>query len=168
MNGTILMTFIILSLIGIAVFFFVAQSRRTNRKRRNELLVVYDSIIVKNNLRITYENKLNNRILGLDIDKNIFVFVYDFGAIVKDIVQLNSSVTCKLKSVGMKIPTRKEKGKTIYEEHISEVYLSLSVNGTAIADVPMYSEIHDGILEKMNLLSLAEDWQQKIRNSVKP
>lgn len=66
MNGTILIALIILGLIGLAVFFSY-------------------SIVVKNDLKITYEEKLDNRVFGLDIDKN-FLLVYDFTTIVKDIV----------------------------------------------------------------------------------
>ncbi len=33
-------------------------------------------------------------------------------------------------------------------------------------DVPVYNEIHDGFWEKMNLLAVAEKWQQKINTII--
>jgi len=65
-----------------------------------------------------------------------------------------------------KIAIKKGKGKTSYEEHISDIYLSFMSKGNLILDVPTFNEIHDGLLEKMNLMSVAEKWQQKIKTFV--
>lgn len=168
MNGTILIAMIMLSVIGFVVLLFAVQSRRMNDKKKNEMLQVYNSLVTKNDLDIIEEDKLANRIFAIDPVKKVFVFVYNFSEPVYDIIRLDNSMVCKIKSTGSKIAIKKGKGKTSYEEHISDIYLSFMSKGNLIIDVPVYNEIHDGLLEKMNLLAIAEKWQQKINTVVLP
>ena len=148
MDGTILIAAIMLGIIGFVVLLFIMQSRRMNDKKKNEMLQVYNSLVTKNDLDILEEDKLANRILAIDPIKKVFVFVYNFSEPVYDIIRLDNSIVCKVKSTGSRIAIKKGKGQTLYEEHISDIYLSFMSKGNLIMDVPVYNEIHDGLLRK--------------------
>lgn len=162
MDGTM---WIALGIVGFIVFVVILVAMKFKSKavkRKLEMLDTFNRIVAGEKLVISQKEMLSNKILAIDETKKIAVFVVNHEEVQYDIIELSMIDDCKIKSMGSKMTEKKKNGRTITEEYVNEVYLSLTAANKSVKDVPIYNEVHDGVLEKMTLTSVAKKWREII------
>lgn len=166
MNGTILIALGIVGPIAIIVALIAINSKREAAKRKSELLETFNRIVAEQNLTISVRDILKHRILAMDMVRGTLIFVQNHGEVKYDLIQLAMIDDCKIKRLGTRITEEKKSGRSVSEEHINEISLSLISAGKQVIDIPVYSELQDGLLERMDLAGVAEKWRNIIHNAL--
>jgi hypothetical protein len=161
MNETLFIAVAIILSVSIVVVLLSRQAGKVKRLKKDEMLGVYKEIVSGNNLHISEEVILPTRVLAIDAANKVFVSVYYHTVPVYDVVRLDNRVSCKVKKIGDKNPGQDKKTPTT-GNNVKEVYLSFTMSGGSEINVPIYNEVYDGILDKMDLTAIAEDWQKKL------
>src|SRR5687767_1612723 len=96
MGSALLVAIIILLPIVIFILIAVSKSRKRSEKQKGEMLTIYREIIANDQLHITDEDILDNKVFALDPEKRVFVYIENYSDPVYDIVHLNGMSGCKL------------------------------------------------------------------------
>ncbi|RYD56244.1 MAG: hypothetical protein EOP56_12995 [Sphingobacteriales bacterium] len=166
MDGTLLIALAIVGFIALIVAAVTIKSQKQAAKRKSDMLDVFNRIVAEEQLTISQKEMLKHRIFGIDELKMVLIVVQSNEDVHYDIIQLSLLTGCHLKHGGTKITERSKSGKRTSEEHVSEIFLSLTLENKAVIDIPVYKELYDGILEKQNLAKFGERWQGIIRKSL--
>lgn len=159
MNGTMWIALGIVGFITLIVILVAIKSKSMATKRELKMLDIFNRIVADEKLIVTQKEILGNKILAIDEVQKIAVFVLNTGDVQYDIIQLAMINDCKIKSTGSRVVEKKKNGQTKAEEYVNEVSLSLIAANNSVKDVQIYNEVHDGILEKMALIAIAEKWR---------
>ncbi len=162
MDGTMWIAIGIVGFITLMMVLVAIKSKSVATKRKLEMLDTFNRIVADEKLFISQKEILNNKILAIDETQKIAVFVVNHGEVKYDIIQLEMISDCKIKSIGSKLTEKKKNGRTMSEEYINEIYLSLIAANKSVKDVPIYNEVQDGVLEKMTLIDVADKWRSII------
>lgn len=152
-----------LLVIAVIVLLFVGAGRRQSRLRKAAIMNEYNRIVSESGLYISFKEELANKILAFDAAKRMLVFVSGHGELKYDLIDLSGVSHCTVRKAGSRITLRHKSGKETTEEHISEVLLSFSYRDQTVAELPVYSEIHDGLMELLPLTAVAEQWQNRVQ-----
>lgn len=162
MDGTMWIAIVIVGFITLMMVLVAIKSKSVATKRKLEMLDTFNRIVADEKLFISQKEILNNKILAIDETQKIAVFVVNHGEVKYDIIQLEMISDCKIKSMGSKLTEKKKNGRTMSEEYVNEIYLSLIAANKSVKDVPIYNEVQDGVLEKMTLIDVADKWRSII------
>ncbi len=166
MNETLFIAVAIILSVSIVVVLLSRQAGKAKRLKKDEMLGVYKDIVSGNNLNISEEVILPTRVLAIDAAHKAFVSVYYHTVPVYDVVRLDNRVSCRVKKVGDN-NSGKDKAAPVTGNNVKEVYLSFTMSGGTEINVPFYNEVYDGILDKMDLVAMAEEWQKKLTMLIK-
>lgn len=163
MDGTILIALVIMGFIALIVAIVTMKSQQQTAKRKVEMLDVFNRIVLEEKLNISNKEILRHSIFGIDEVQKVLLVVQNHNDVQYDIIRLNVINDCHVKRSGTRITEQKKSGKKVSEEHINQVFLSLTLESKPVVDILVYSELHDGILEKQNLTVVAEKWKDIVR-----
>lgn len=164
MSGTILIAIAMVGAIVLTVFLFIIHGKKQKAKKQAELRRTFKQAGEENGLLISYKEEHSNMILAIDELKMLLLFTrHDNEAVQNEIIPLERVTDCFVKKTGVKITNG---GKGVAEEHVSAVHLSFKFMNAADADLLIYNEVHDGLFEKIPLTRLAENWQQRIKETL--
>lgn len=166
MGGTYLIAIIlIMSLIFIAGLFRY-QSRKKSRIKRNKMQQIYDNTVSKHVLKPDHKEILANKIFAIDLSKKVLFFSYHFDDLKHDAIRLEDVKQCVVKMTGTKTKQIGKAQKAVYEEQIDWVYISIILRNNTTVDIPVYSELYDGVLERVFLTSIADKWKKIINSAI--
>lgn len=166
MSGTLLISMFVFLPLVIIVSVILINSNKNKKRRKSEIENVYEHIVSEDQLKITEELILFNKIFALDPIKKVFVFLHDHDEPIYDIINLNGLSGCQIEIKGTNLVT-KDQGKLVSELHVNELYMSFMSRDTVFAKLRICSEILDGQKEYAALTKVAEDWEQKLDAIIK-
>lgn len=157
--------FVFLPLV-IIVSVILFNSKRNKKRTRSEIENVYKNIISGDQLKITEELILFNRIFAVDPEKKVFVFLHNHDEPIYNIIHLNVLSGCQIERKGTNLVTQNQ-GKLVSELHVNELYISFLSRDSVFEKLRVYSEIFDGQQEYDALAKVAEHWQHKLDDIIK-
>lgn len=166
MSSTLLISMFVFLPLVIIVSVILFNSKRNKKRRKSEIENVYKNIISGDQLKITEELILFNKIFAVDPEKKVFVFLHNHDEPIYDIIHLNGLSGCQIERKGTNLVT-KNQGKLVSELHVNELYISFLSRDSVFAKLRVYSEIFDGQQEYGALTKVAEYWQHKLDDVIK-
>ncbi|MEO6830859.1 MAG: hypothetical protein ABI378_01435 [Chitinophagaceae bacterium] len=166
MLHTLLIALATIGSIAAILVFLMSITRRQKRKKMQHLKAEFHALLEQYQLHPDHSQFFEHRIFGLDSTAGVFVFVQDDEALPQAVIHLAEVQDCKLWKDGVEIKHKNGKQKETSEEYISAIGLSFHRKGGIITNVPVYTEVLDGILEKIPLHNIAEQWQLRIKNEL--
>jgi len=163
MNETLVITIIILLCITLAIAAMMYKTKKEARKQLNLLKDKLATAAQQDKLLFDKQETYRNRIVALDSTKKVLVYIQlKDGETSYDIVPLKQVSGCKVMYMGNKIPIADGKGNAKTEQHVTEVILQLYAGSATIAAICFYSEIEDGLMEKLALSVKANEWCEQL------
>ncbi len=149
----------VLVAIAIIVAIPVSISRKQARARKAVMKNAYAEVLTEHGLKPSVEDEFTHRIISLDTSKNVFVSMHHHGEETPfHVVRLDEVKECEIRKTGRTPGVARETN-----DGISLAFLLR--NGTTV-DVPVYSEIMDGLTGRIEMNRSAEKWQQLIRMTI--
>jgi hypothetical protein len=115
--------------------------------------------VSQNKLDISFMNETDNKIFALDAQRKTLVYLWYYGELMYDIIDLTIINDSSIKRSGDK---EEQKGQRLPDLAVNRVSISLFSLGVEVFDILVYSEINDGVSEKLALMELAEKWQKAV------
>lgn len=166
MSSTLLISLFVLLPLAIIIMVILVNSKKRVKRKKNEMLDAYRKIVAESQLSITDEQVLYNKIMAIDPQKKVFIFLRNHDNPVYDVVYLDRLSGCQVERKGTTLNSRRN-GKLVPELHVNEIYMSLLLHDATVMNLQVYSEILDGQQEYVTLTKLAEDWGRKLSNIIK-
>jgi hypothetical protein len=149
------------------VAFLIALGRKHARAKKLIMLNAYQAVLTQNDLKPDLVDEFSHRIIGLDTAKNIFVAVRHEGDHTPaTVIPLSEVTDCSLKKSGHSVSVSGTTGKSMTEEFTNSIALLFHQRNGSPVEVPVYSEIQDGIGARVDLAQTAEKWQQLVRVAI--
>lgn len=166
MLHTLLTALATIGIITAILVFLMAITRRQKRKKMQQLKADYNSLVELHQLHPDHSQVFEHRIFGLDTTAGVFVFVQHDDILPQAAISLAEVQDCKIWKDGVEINRKNGKIKEANEEYISAIGLAFHRRGGVVIKVPVYTEVLDGVLEKIPLHNIAEQWQLRIKNEL--
>ncbi|MES2702056.1 MAG: hypothetical protein V4649_05425 [Bacteroidota bacterium] len=167
MNSILLVSLLIVLPLVLIVVVVLIRSKRNAARKKNEILKVYREIVSADQLEISEELILYNKILALDRKNKVFIFLHNHDEPVYDVIHLNGLSGCRIEKKGTGLANRRQ-GKAVSEFHVNEIRIYFLSHDSVLANLLLYSEILDGQPEYLALSKVAEDWQRKLSQVMQP
>lgn len=147
----------------LAVAALIIITRKQNRKQFIMIEEEMKSAISKGALNIDEKVVLHNRIIAIDREKSVLLYVkLEKGEAKFDLIDLGQIHSCEIVKLGNKwTPTGKKSLKPV-EEHINAINLQLQATNNISFDINFYNEMEDDISEMKNLFDKAISWRDTI------
>lgn len=167
MLHTILIALATIGGVTVLLIALMAVTRRQKRRKMEKLQQEYQQLIEANNLNPSYSQVFDHRILALDSKAGAFIFAQHDPQLPHGIIHLSEVQNCSLWKDGISISRSSKTNKSTTEEYINTIGLAFQRKGNnKPIHVPIYSEVLDGVLEKIPLHNIAEQWQLRIKNEL--
>ena len=152
---------------GIAAFvaLCIFITRRQMRRKSQRLKDSYNVLLKQHNINPDFSQTFEHRIFAFDASRRVFAFVQNDEKLPSGVIELSDVAECQLWKDGVQI-SRKGTRAAPVEEYINAVGLSFKGKDGIVKNVPVYSEILDGIEEKIALSKAADQWLKKINTAL--
>ena len=166
MNSTVAVALLVIAVIALVVSVLVYITRKQTRDHREAMRQGYLALLREHELVASEEQELPHRILGLDTHRRVFVAFNPGSDTGHAVVPLADVVDCTVRKEGVTLHQGRRAGKRVTEEHINGISLSLRLRSGTAVDVPVWSEVLDGVEEKITLHKSAVTWQGRIKSAI--
>lgn len=166
MLHTLLIALATIGTIAAILFLLITFTRRQHRKKLQHLKADYHSLLEQHQLHPDHSQFFEHRIFALDSNAGVFVFVQDDESLPNAVIPLSEITDCRIWKDGVEIKRKIGKQKEVTEEYINAMGLSFHRKSGLVVKVPVYTEVLDGVLEKIPLSNIAEQWQLRIKNEL--
>lgn len=149
---------------GIAAFIFLCIfiTRRQSKQKKQRLAESYESLLALHEINPDFSQTFEHRIFAFDSNRRIFAFVQNEDSFPWAVIELNDVSECKLWKSGIQISIKNKQNQNA-EEHISSIGLLFSYKNGTVIHVPFYTEVLDGIAEKLPLNKATEHWLSRLK-----
>ena len=150
---------IVISIIVI-IAMLVIRMRILTEGQRQQLDAAYTRNIREHGLNISDVQKLPNRILALDNTKRVVLYLNNSeGYVREDLVHLK-------KVSDSRIVEKRNHGGSAADASVREVVLSLLLKDGSEIGLPIYSQVHDGLNNRIPMARIAEHWQSRLKRAL--
>ena len=166
MLHTLLIALAIIGSLAAVITLLIMITKRQGRQRNKQLQDAYLSQLAQHNLNPEFSQVFDHRILALDAGRGVFVFVQHNEAQPAAVIDLSDISDCKLWKDGVQISRKRGNRPEAVEEYINAVGLSFARKSGVAMNIPVYTEMLDGIEQKNTLHKAAEQWHQRIKTAL--
>lgn len=163
MNSTIFVALLVVASIVLVVSALVLVARKQTRARLAAMRAGYQELLRQHSLTATTEQEYSHRILGLDGLRKVLVAFQPASETGHIVLPLSEVSDCTVRKEGVALRHARRGSPASTEEYINGISLSLKLQDGRAVDVPMWSEVLDGLEEKTAMHKAAVTWQQRIR-----
>lgn len=159
-----------MGLVAIIAFFvlvMVVSGRHAANKRKKALADLYADLVARHDLRITAQDTFFNRMLAIDEEKGMLLYVDKIEELKSQTIALRDVGHVKIVNSGIRIVEAKKNGRTRIEDHCNDFSLVLILTDKSVIDLPLFSETLDGPLERPGAMSLARKWEERIQGTIR-
>lgn len=160
MNSTVFVAMLVIEGIVLIVSTLVLVSRKQTRNRLAAMRAGYQQLLLQHGLTPTAEQEYSHRILGLDAMRKVLVAYLPASETGHLVLPLSEVSDCSVRKEGIALRQGRHAGVT--EEHVNGISLSLRLYDGRAVDVPIWSEVLDGLEEKTVMHKAALTWQHRI------
>jgi hypothetical protein len=166
MLHTLLIALAIIGSLAAIITLLIMMAKRQGRHRNKQLQDAYLAQLAQHNLNPEFSQVFDHRILALDTVRGVFVFVQQNEAQPFAVINLSDISDCKLWKDGVQISRKRGNRPEAVEEYISAVGLSFTRKSGVATNIPIYTEVLDGIEQKITLHKAAEQWVERITRAL--
>lgn len=149
----------IAAIAGLLIYITKRQGRARNRQLQEE----YQTLLSQHNIQPDFTQVFDHRILALDTSRKVFAFVQYDEAMPNAVIDMADVADCKLWKDGIQISRKGGKRHESVEEYISAIGLSFKRRSGVLVNIPVYTEVLDGIEEKIALTKAADQWLRRLK-----
>lgn len=162
MLHTLLIAAALLGGIAAIVGLLIYITKRQGRVRKRQLLEEYQTLLSQHNIQPDFAQVFDHRILALDTSRSVFAFVQHDETMPNAVIHMGDVADCSLWKDGIQISRKSGKHAESVEEYNSAVGLSFKRQSGVVVNIPVYTEVLDGIEEKIVLTKAAEQWLRRL------
>lgn len=166
MLHTLIIAIAIVGGIAAVIAFLIFITKRQGQRKNQQLQDSYSALLAQHNLQPDYSQFFEHRIFAFDAARRIFVFVQQDEDQPSAVIDLADVGDCRLWKDGVQIKRKGANRAESVEEYISAVGLSFSRKSGLVMNVPVYTEMLDGIEQKIALNKAADQWLQRIKTAL--
>lgn len=147
------------------IFLCIFIARRESKRKKQRLLESYAALLAQHNINPDFSQTFEHRMFAFDANLRMFAFVQNDKILPSGVVDLSEVSECRIWKNGVQVSFNSSRNQSV-EEHISSVGLLFRhKNGNELI-VPVYTEVLDGIEEKIKLSKAAEHWLSRITTAM--
>jgi hypothetical protein len=162
MLHTLLIALILVGGIAAVTFVCIFIAKRQSKQKKERLLESHSEQLAQHNIKPDFSQIFEHRIFALDASRRIFAFVQNDEKLPSGVIELNDVAECRLWKTGLPIGSKVGRNRDA-EEFINSVSMLFSLNNGEMIHVPVYTEVLDGIEEKISLSKSADQWLSRIK-----
>lgn len=163
MTETLVIALAVLVPLCIIVVLLMRQTKKQTQRTRKKISGLLEQIVAQNKLQISFKDELEHKVLALDPERKTLVYIWYYGELMYDIIDLGMVTSCHIKYTNNAM---KKNSSKLREEGANRISISLTAMNVEIFDLLVYSELNDGIAEKASLSEKAVQWQQAIQGVI--
>ncbi|MBS1615280.1 MAG: hypothetical protein JST06_04090 [Bacteroidetes bacterium] len=162
MNSTLWIALAIVGILATIIYLLKLVTHRQTKARKNAMWTHFRSLIAEHKIAPETVEEFRHRIFGLDTGKMHFLFVQHDPAQPYEVLNLSDQKDCRVVNSGVQVNISGKGGQSHTEEHVNAISLSFTSRSGVRINVPVYTEIIDGIEHRKQLQQQANNWQRRI------